>query len=221
MNSCCMPASLSSPGILKLGHNAHPPTAAHAAEDRALSKSGLSRKEDVCLPAVCHHTCAATKCCAPKSHVWGRRSAARSAAQSGSDAAAEPSDASSAASVFFCSPVSHRASAGESGSRPRTSKPISSVGAAWRGRMRRDYNLGRAELRIGAGSQLPLSSVRSGGPEWGAPRSAHSRSPHSRSAGRPFCLWWSCGREIALPRPECCTLPTGGAASSNMVFGPS
>ena len=49
---------LSGEGILKLGHNAHPPTAAHAAEDRALSKSGLSRKEDVCLPAVplCHHT---------------------------------------------------------------------------------------------------------------------------------------------------------------------
>ena len=49
---------LSGEGILKLGHNAYPPTAAHAAEDRALSKSGLSRKEDVCLPAVplCHHT---------------------------------------------------------------------------------------------------------------------------------------------------------------------
>ena len=61
-----------------------------------------------------------------------------------SDAAAEPSDASSAASVFFCSPVSQRASAGESGSRPRTSKPISSVGAAWRGRMRRDYKLGES-----------------------------------------------------------------------------
>ena len=51
---------LSGEGILKLGHNAHPPTAAHAAKDRALCKSGLSGEEDVCLPAVplCHHTSA-------------------------------------------------------------------------------------------------------------------------------------------------------------------